>query len=70
MERLTDSQQKLYDKIIDYIDEYGFSPSFRELTKLTGKTSVSSTFHQLNILKRKGYIDYSPRLSRTIRVLK
>lgn len=70
MERLTDAQFHVYMAIKNYIDKYGFSPSFRELGELTDKSSPASIHYELKILKRKGYIDYLPKLSRTIRVLK
>lgn len=70
MEILTDAQFKTYVAIQDYIDKYGFSPSFRELGDLTGRRSPASVHYELKMLKRKGYIDYSPKLSRTIRLLK
>lgn len=69
MDKLTTKQQELYDAIKEYIEEWGYSPTIRELCKITHKKSPSSVCAMLKILKRKGCIDYTFNYNRTIRVL-
>lgn len=67
---LTEKQRRLYEAIRDYILEYGYSPSMRELCELIGVSSPATIHFGLGILKRKGYIDYKYNRSRTIVILK
>ena len=70
MQDLTDVQKALYKAIKEYIEEYHYSPTIRELVQITGKKSTGTTAATLKILKRKGYIDYNYNRNRTIRILK
>lgn len=67
---LTKVQSDLYIAIDKYIKEYGFSPSIRDLCKLTGKSSPGTIQVCLKKLKDKGYIDYIYNHNRTIRIVK
>lgn len=67
---LTESQINLYIAIRDYIEEYGFSPTLRDLGKILGKNSTATIWAGLKILKRKGYIDYIYNRNRTIKITK
>lgn len=67
---LTQKQYELYIAIIDYIKEYGYSPTIRELCRITEVSSPATTFSKLKALKRKGYITYVDKKSRTIKILK
>ena len=67
---LTEKQERLYETIRDYILENGYSPSIRELCELIGVRSSATIHYGLGILKRKGYIEYKPKRSRTIVILK
>ena len=67
---LTQKQYELYIAIIDYIKEHGYSPTIRELCRITEVSSPATTFLKLKTLKRKGYITYVDKKSRTIKILK
>lgn len=69
MERLTDKQSILLFKIEDFINEFGYSPSIRELCDMTNHKSTSTISYGLNQLKRKGYIQYQENKNRTIRII-
>lgn len=69
-EELTEIQKNLYEIIKNYIQEYGYSPTVRELCELSGKKSPGTIHATLKILKRKGFIDYIYNRNRTIRILK
>ena len=66
---MTNKQEILLNAIKGYINEWGYSPTIRELCQITNKKSVGTVVPTLKRLKRDGYIDYTPRRSRTIRVL-
>ena len=68
--KLTEKQIELYNELKKYIDFYGFPPSIRELCKLMNVNSTGTIQSMLKRLKKKGYIDFMPRKSRTIRILK
>lgn len=67
---LTDTQLNLYIAIKKYIEEYGYSPTIRELCKLNGVNSPATIHYGLKQLKKKGYIDYQYNRNRTIRIIK
>ena len=69
MKELTDKQERLLNAIKDYINEWGYSPTIRELCKITRKKSPGTIAPMLKRLKRDGYIDYTENCNRTIRVL-
>lgn len=69
MNNLSEAQQRVYKTIKNFIDEYGYSPTVREIGKVLSKTPGTINF-EIKMLKRKGYLDYTPLKSRTIRILK
>lgn len=69
MEKLTDGEFDVFYLIKQFYIEHGISPSIRELCERSGKASTSTIHWYLKKLKRKGYIDYQPTKSRTIRIL-
>lgn len=69
MEKITAKQQEIYEFIKKYIDNYGYSPTVREIAYIFGK-SVGSIHPMLKRLKEKQLIDYEERKSRTIKILK
>lgn len=69
MEILSKKQEITFNAIKEYIEKYGFSPTIRELCEMVGVKSTCTIYQSLNILKRKGYINYVYNRSRTIRVL-
>lgn len=70
MEELTRVQKRVYYIIKDFIEQKGYSPSFREIAALNGNNSVATIQFHLKRLRNKGYIDYSDKLSRTITITK
>lgn len=69
MKELTSGQEILLNAIKDYINEWGYSPTIRELCKITRKKSPGTIVPMLKRLKRDGYIDYEYNRNRTIRVI-
>jgi repressor LexA len=69
MKELTSGQEILLNAIKDYINEWGYSPTIRELCQITNKKSPGTIVPMLKRLKRDGYIDYEYNRNRTIRVI-
>lgn len=67
---LTENQAKILNIIKKYKEENKISPSVRELTKLAGLKSTSTTHSYLTRLEKKGYIKRNPTCARTITILK
>ena len=67
---LSKKQVELYVAIKEFIEEYKYSPSIRELCTILHKNSTGTISASLNILKRKGYIDFIEKRSRTLTILK
>jgi SOS-response transcriptional repressor LexA len=61
-----DRAVKIYKAIKNYIEKNGFSPSVRELCKLTGINSISTITSYLNKLEEGGYIKRKPKIVRNI----
>ena len=55
-EPLTDVQQKIYSFIVDYMREYGFAPTIREIQMNFDYKSSNTVVTQLAKLVKKGYI--------------
>ncbi len=70
MERLTKTQQKVFDYIKEVIDERGLAPSVREIGAAVGLKSTSTVQYNLNALEELGYIERDSQLKRTIRICK
>ena len=70
MEKLTKTQQKVFDYIKEIIDERGLAPSVREIGAAVGLKSTSTVQYNLNALESAGYIERDPVLKRTIRICK
>lgn len=70
MENLTLPQLNTFNAIKDFINQYGYSPTVRELCAITGKNSPGTIEQHIKILKRKNYIDYVYNHNRTIRIIK
>lgn len=69
MKELTDKQTEILNIIKEFINEYGYSPSFREVGKIAGLNSSATVFVHLKNLKEKGYITYKKGAYRTIRII-
>lgn len=69
MYKLSVKQKQVIEAIEYFINENGYSPTYRELSELL-KCDVSTTFQKVLILEQKGYISTANGKSRTMRVLK
>jgi repressor LexA len=56
--------------IIEYLDAKGYTPSMRDIADSLGGVSTNAVEGHLKSLEKKGYIARTPRIARSLRVLK
>lgn len=57
-------RDKVYDFIVEFIGDKGYSPSYREIAKAVGLKSTASVLHHLDSLAaegRIGFVSHTPR---------
>lgn len=57
MGRTSDKQEKILAFLNDYMEEYGYAPSVREICAAVGLKSTATVSYHLNELKRLGRIE-------------
>jgi len=63
-----DKQQKILDFVNEYMHEYGYPPSIREICKGVGLSSTSTVHAHLETLKRNGLLEKADSKSRSLRI--
>lgn len=66
MNELTPRQKEVLNFITTFIDEHGYSPSFREIARGCYFGSLSTVAGYVDRLVKKGVLDYTPRTPRTL----
>ena len=66
---ITKTRYDVYKAIKEYIEENGYSPSIRELCKITHKESPATIKFCLDRLRKDGIISFVTGKNRTIRIL-
>lgn len=56
MQPLTKKQKKILDIIVKYVEENGYSPSYRQIGREAGLSSPATIWQHIKRLKEKGYI--------------
>lgn len=67
---LTPRVRDVYEAVKSHIEEKHYPPTYREISRITGHKSIATVFKHMDTLKHLGYLDWDPKLKRTIRVLK
>jgi repressor LexA len=67
---LTKRQKQILDHIEEFIGENGYAPSFEEIARFFGFTSLATVHEHLSNLERKGYIRKSFNESRSIELVR
>ena len=70
MTHLTERQMEILCFIVSYTDSKGYTPSMRDVGEYVGVDSTNAVSGHLNALEKKGYIARTPRIARSLRVLK
>ncbi len=65
---LSDRQLHLLRYIAGYLEQYSWSPTFRDIKEHEGMKSLAQVAHHVRQLQEKGYITHQPHRSRTIRL--
>lgn len=68
MAGLTKRQKEIVDYITSYIEQFDYSPSFREIGTHFGFTSIGSVNNHIKVLKRKGILHSDSRSARSLTV--
>lgn len=66
MKNLTKKQKQILDFVSNFISDEGYSPSYREIAKHFGFSSVATVAEHINNLKTKGYLESEDGLARSI----
>lgn len=66
MKKLTQREFDVYMFIVEYHDNYGYSPSMRDICKGVYLASPRSAAYYVQRLLEKEYISYTPRTPRSI----
>lgn len=66
---LTRRQKEILDYLDAYIQEHGYAPSFEEIARSFGYSSLATVHEHLSNLERKGYIRKAYNESRSIQVI-
>ena len=66
---LSERQERMLKFIGDFIREYRFPPTIRQIGEEVGITSTSVVKYNLDALERKGYIERDREISRGIRLV-
>lgn len=66
MKPLTEKQQQIYDFILRYTDEHGYSPSVRDIAAASGLKSTSTVHFHLKALEEAGYVAHSAGKTRSL----
>ncbi len=67
---ITESQRKVFNFIIKYIDENRNSPSARNITEGAGLKSTSTVHGHIKRLEKSGYIKRTEEIARGIQIVK
>ena len=58
---ITETQEKVFQVITDFVEEQGFPPTIREIMSLMGYSSVNNVQRILSVLENRGYINCNLR---------
>src|SRR5271157_6064088 len=66
---LTNRQKEVLDFLVDFINHQGYSPSFEEIGKGLGLSSLATVHKHISTLEKKGFIRRSYNQSRSIEIV-
>jgi SOS-response transcriptional repressor LexA len=70
MNALTERQESIVQFLSAYTAEKGYTPSMREVANYLGGVSTNAVEGHYKALEAKGYIARTPRIARSLRVIK
>lgn len=66
---LTKRQAELMKFLREYLDLFGFAPTFQEIAEAIGVSSLATVYEHLNNLELKGYISRRAKEERAISII-
>jgi repressor LexA len=66
---LTKRQREILDYIESFLESYGYSPSFEEIARFFGYSSLATVHEHLSNLERKGYLRKNYNKSRSLELV-
>lgn len=66
---ITERDKEILKSIIDFKIKYGYSPTVRELSKINIISKTTTVYHLKRLIKNE-YIKVTPKISRSIIVLR
>jgi repressor LexA len=66
---LTKRQREILDYIESFLENYGYSPSFEEIARFFGYSSLATVHEHLSNLERKGYLRKNYNKSRSLELM-
>lgn len=67
---MTRSQYEIYKAIKEYKRINKINPRVQDILNISGQKSVGSVILHLRNLQKLGYIEYEPKVSRSIKIIK
>jgi repressor LexA len=68
MKELTERQQEILEFIQEYVENYSYPPTYREICKHFNISSTNGVKRHVDALQKKGYLEMCKNASRTISV--
>lgn len=68
-ENLTKRQKEILDFINDFISDYGYAPSYREIGQHFNLSSTATVAEHVQALQNKGYLKIDPNEARSIELI-
>jgi repressor LexA len=66
---LTKRQREILDYVESFLEEYGYSPSFEEIARFFGYSSLATVHEHLGNLERKGFLRKNYNKSRSLELV-
>ena len=63
------ARRKIYDFLVQFITENGYSPTIREICEGTGYNSTSTIYNHLMMMEKMGKIHMKANKTRTISIV-
>ncbi len=67
--KLSARQRRMLNMIRDFVGEYGYPPTIRQIGEVVGISSTSVVSYNLGVLQRKGFLARDPEVSRGLRLV-
>jgi len=63
---MSESQQRVYDCVVEFIADNGYAPTIRQMGEILGYSSTATVQQHLKALVEKGYLQGAGRTLRPV----